>query len=608
MCGIGGQYCYDGKIPDQDLLSRMSARLTHRGPDGEGIRICGSVGLVHRRLAIIDLSEDGLQPMTNEDGTLWLVFNGEIYNYVELREILVRSGHRFASHSDTEVILHAYEEWGVGCVQQFNGMWALALWDERQQRLFCARDRFGIKPFYYTQVDDSFLFASEIKALLAHPKVGRRPHDETLGTYLAWGVQDHSRRTMFDGIFQIPPGHWMMVTPHGPEAPYRYWELKVNPEVKGSEPDDAVAAGLLDRLRSATSLHLRSDVPVGTCLSGGIDSSTLTALINNLIREEAPTSVGSWQKTFSVVFGDMRFDESRYIDEIAAATGVDAYKTEPSPDTLWDDIGDLVYMQDEPFGSLSIYAQYCVMRLAKENVKVVLDGQGADELLGGYLAYQGSYIRGLVRRYRWLTALREVAGSLRHHGGFFRSALSQLAVRKKRRDLLKIRSQAMHRYDGSLDEVLARDLTSTNLPALLHYEDRNSMAFSIESRVPYLDVRLVEYIAALPLDQKIREGVTKFSLRRAIRGIIRETVRCRMDKMGFVTPEEVWMGGVLRPFMLEILRSPAFASRQYWDADAVAQDYLAFLEGKSQYSPEIWRIACTELWLRKFFDGRRDRA
>ena len=199
----------------------MSERLIHRGPDGEGTRICGSTGLVHRRLAIIDLSEEGLQPMTNEDGTLWLVFNGEIYNYVELREELVRNGHRFHSHSDTEVILHAYEEWGDACLNRFNGMWAFALWDGRQQRLFCARDRLGIKPFYYTQAGGSFLFASEIKALLAHPDAGTRPHDLTLGTYLAWGVLDHSGRTMFEGILQLEPAHAMVVTAAGPEKPFR---------------------------------------------------------------------------------------------------------------------------------------------------------------------------------------------------------------------------------------------------------------------------------------------------------------------------------------------------------------------------------------------------
>jgi asparagine synthase (glutamine-hydrolysing) len=559
---------------------------------------------VHRRLAIIDLTEDGLQPMTNEDGTLWLLFNGEIYNYLELRDELIKKGHRFSSHSDTEVILHAYEEWGVGCLPLFNGMWAFALWDEKQQRLFCARDRFGIKPFYYTVVDGSFLFASEIKALLAHPGVGKKPDEQTLGTYLAWGVQDHSDRTMFEGISQLRPAHWMMVTTDGPQAPFQYWDVKVSPTIRSGTADDEVSAGLLDVLRSATRIHLRSDVAIGTCLSGGIDSSTLAVLINSIIKEEAPPSVGSRQKTFSAVFTDKRFDESQYIDEVVEATGVDDHRTEPAPNELRDDIDRLIYMQDEPFGSLSIYAQYCVMRLAKENVKVVLDGQGADELLAGYLAYQGSYIRGLVRRSRLWTALSEAAGSLSHHRGFFRSAIAQLSARRGRRKLLRCRSEAIHRYSGSLDQVLSKELMGNNLQALLHYEDRNAMAFSLESRVPYLDVRFVEYVASLPLNQKIRNGVTKFSLRKAIKGIVPERIRCRMDKMGFVTPEEVWMKEDLRPFMLSVLSSDSFKDRPYWDADAVAKDYIAFLDEKSTYSPEVWRIVCTELWLRKFFDAR----
>ena len=222
MCGIAGQYCFNGRTPDPGLLARMSARLVHRGPDGEGSRICGTVGLVHRRLSIIDLSEEGLQPMTNEDGTLWLVFNGEIYNFIELRDELVKKGHRFHSQSDTEVILHAYEEWGVGCLPLFNGMWAFALWDDKKQQLFCARDRLGIKPFYYAQIEGSFLFASEIKALLAHPVVGMHPDDTTLGTYLSWGVLDHSGRTMFDGVFQLRPAHWMVVNAEGLKEPFRY--------------------------------------------------------------------------------------------------------------------------------------------------------------------------------------------------------------------------------------------------------------------------------------------------------------------------------------------------------------------------------------------------
>lgn len=604
MCGIAGQYCLNGTSPDTTLLSAMGRCLAHRGPDGEGMQICGKTGLVHRRLAIIDLSEEGLQPMTNEDRTLWLVFNGEIYNYLELREDLVRAGHRFHSHSDTEVILHAYEEWGHGCLSRFNGMWAFALWDEKKQELFCSRDRFGIKPFYYTMAGGSFLFASEIKALLAHPEAGPRPDDRTLGTYLAWGVLDHSSRTMFEGIFQLEPAHAMVVTAAGPQQPFRYWDVQVNPAPRSALPDAEVASRLLEVLRDATRIHLRSDVAVGTCLSGGIDSSTLTVLINTLIRDEAPASVGARQKTFSAVFSDKRFDESRYIDEIVAATGVDAHRVEPSPRELWDDIGRLVYLQDEPFGSLSIYAQYCVMRLAQKDVKVVLDGQGADELLAGYLAYQGSYIGSLVRSFRWGTALGELTGSLRHHGGFFRSAFRQIVERRKRRNLLKCPAERMPRYSGSLDRVLYRELTSTNLPALLHYEDRNAMAFSIESRVPFLDYRFVEYVASLPLGQKIRGGVTKRVLRAAIKGIVPESIRCRMDKMGFVTPEEIWMKEDLRPFMLEALSSDSFRNRPYWDAPAVTRNYLAFLEGKSAYSPEIWRIACTELWLRTFFDRR----
>ncbi|NMB79539.1 MAG: asparagine synthase, partial [Methanomicrobiales archaeon] len=289
---------------------------------------------------------------------------------------------------------------------------------------------------------------------------------------------------------------------------------------------------------------------------------------------------------------------------IVKATGVDSRRTEPEPEQLRNDIDHLIWIQDEPFGSLSIYAQYCVMRLAKERVKVVLDGQGADELLAGYIAYQGSYLRGLVGSFQWGAALRESTGSIWHHAGFFRSALRQLIIRRGRRGLLRIKGPRVDRYGGRLDAILARELGSTNLPGLLHYEDRNAMAFSLESRVPFLDYRFVEYVASLPLDQKVRGGVTKVALRNAIKGIVPENIRCRMDKMGFVTPEEVWMKEDLRPFVLEVLSSPSFQERKYWNADAVIKNYLAFLEGKSPYSFEVWRIVCTELWLQTFFDKR----
>jgi len=601
MCGIAGQFALNGEEADATLVRAMADRLLHRGPDGEGSYFSGPIGLAHRRLAIIDLSDEGRQPMGNEDGSLQIVFNGEIYNYLELREELCAAGHRFASATDTEVILHAYEEWGRDCLVRFNGMWAFALWDGRRRELFCARDRLGVKPFYYAVAGGSFLFASEIKALLVHPDVGRMPNDRMLLTFLAWGVADHTAGTMYDGIFQLPPAHAAVVSEEGAGEPERYWDFEVNPAPGGAGADDEAAARRVRALLTdAVRLRLRSDVPVGTCLSGGIDSSTVTALINELLRAENPESVGNRQKTFSVCFDNPLFDESRHIDAVVAATGVDSRRTTPDTVGLWEDIERLLYMQDEPFASLSIYAQYCVMRLAREEVKVVLDGQGADEQLAGYIAYQAPYIRGLFRSGEIFAALREGIGSVRHHRSFFSWAARQFLVRSERRGLLRGSAPEVLRYAGSLDEVLKREIVASNLPLLLHWEDRNSMAFSIEARVPFLDYRLVEYLAGLPLDQKVRRGVTKYVLRRVIRGLVPDAIRCRMDKMGFVTPEEVWMKNELAPHIFELFSTPEFAERPYWDAERVLENYREFLEGKSAYSTEFWRIACAELWLRQF--------
>lgn len=599
MCGIAGQFVLNGEEADAALVGTMGERLAHRGPDGEGSFFSGPVGLAHRRLAIIDLSDEGRQPMGNEDGTLQIVFNGEIYNFREIREELVAAGHRFASATDTEVILHAYEEWGRNCLARFNGMWAFALWDGRRRELFCARDRLGVKPFYYTLAGDSFIFASEIKALRVHPGVGRRPNDRMLSTFLAWGVADHTAETMYDGVFQLPPAHALVVSADGVGEPERYWDFAMSGALGGVD-DEAAARSVRALLTDAVRLRLRSDVPVGTCLSGGIDSSTVTALINELLQAERPESVGERQKTFSVCFDDLRFDESRYIDTVVAVTNVAGRRTTPGTDGLWEDIERLLYMQDEPFASLSIYAQYCVMRLAQGEVKVVLDGQGADEQLGGYIAYQAPYIRGLLRHGDVLAALREGIGSARLHGSFISWAAAQSRVRSERRELLRGSPPEVLRYAGSLEEVLKREVTASNLPLLLHWEDRNSMAFSIEARVPFLDYRLVEHLAGLPLDQKIRGGVTKYVLRRAIRGLVPDAVRCRMDKMGFVTPEEVWMKGELAPHILELFSTPEFTERPYWDAERVLENYRAFLEGKSPYSTEFWRIACAEMWLQGF--------
>ncbi|KQC04408.1 MAG: asparagine synthase [Methanoculleus sp. SDB] len=604
MCGIAGHFAMSGGEPDEMLVRRMSGRLVHRGPDGEGFFRDGRIALAHRRLSIIDLSEHAVQPMTNEDGSLLLVFNGEIYNYRELRKELALLGHRFRSESDSEVILHAFEEWGPECLARFNGMWAFALYDSTCGELFCARDRFGIKPFYYALRDGSLYFASEIKALLEHPGIGTRPDDEMVMAFLAWGVMDHTPATMFAGISQLPPAHFMVV--RGGEAlpPERYWRLFMSDTVvsRGSAEEADAAGRCIDLLRDSVRLRLRSDVPVGTCLSGGIDSSTIVALINGLIRTESPGSVGDRQNTFSARYADERFDEGRFIDIALAGTEISPHSVYPDPDRLKEHLDRLVYMQDEPFGSLSIFAQYCVMHLAGTMVRVVLDGQGADEQLGGYIAYMVPFFRSLVRHPA--RAVSEVGLSLLRHHAFFRDAFVQRQVRSGRRALLSGSVPSINRYEGTLDRVLAAEIEATNLPALLHYEDRNSMAFSVEARVPFLDYRLAEFFGALPLDHKIRRGVTKSVLRKAIKGIVPDAIRCRMDKVGFAAPDEVWMKEDLRALICSILTSESFRKRKYWNATAVEESFRDFLAGTSAYSHEIWRIVCTELWLRSFFDGR----
>jgi len=583
MCGIGGQFCYKGGEVNRELLNKISDKLIHRGPDGEGKYISDKIGLIHRRLAIIDLTEDGAQPMSNEDKSLVITFNGEIYNYIELREELKTLGHLFKSNSDTEVILHAYEEWGSACVNRFNGMWAFAIWDSKKQELFCARDRFGIKPFYYTISNGSFFFASEIKAL----PVNFKPNDKMVNMFLAWGMQDCCEETMFDGVYQIEPGFTLTVSKYG-ISKYHYWIPTINENISGG-CDYTKLRGLID---NAVRIHLRSDVPVGSCLSGGIDSSVIVSLITS-----------NKQKTFSAVFENKQFDESKYINKVIKDKKPDCVFVEPTPYRLLKDIDDLIYIQDEPFGSLSIYAQYCVMRLAMGNVKVLLDGQGADELFAGYLGYQVAYIKGLIKSLHFWTAAKESVGFIKRHYDFILNSIGETRIRSRYRKCLKNVPTCEDRYKPPLDIVLKYELISTNLPALLHYEDRNSMAFSIEARVPYLDINLVEYVTKLPLGEKIRNGVSKFSLRESVHGIIPELIRTRKDKMGFVTPEEMWMKNELREFIHGVISSESFKGRKYWNYKEVEKCYDEFDKGEIKYSWILWRIVCTELWMRRFIDG-----
>ncbi|MBP2133366.1 asparagine synthase (glutamine-hydrolyzing) [Methanomicrobium sp. W14] len=606
MCGIAGHYAFLGHDVDKDLLEKMSETLVHRGPDDSGIYCDDKTGLVHRRLSIIDLTAEGKQPMTNEDGSVWLVFNGEIYNYPELRMELLEKGHVFQTKTDSEVIIHSYEEWGEECLLKFNGMWAFAVWDKNTQTLFCARDRLGIKPFYYSISEKGIIFASEIKALCRDAGTGRRVNEEKLTAFLKWGISDYDDETMFEGVYQLLPGHYMTVHKDSADIT-KYWDTNPSKEVVSKKgADKGLSEKFLNLLSDSVKIHLRSDVDVGTCLSGGLDSSTITMIINGLKKENQSGGTEGAQNTFSAVFSDKRFDESEYIKVVADSSDVTPHYVSPDPKELWEDIDHLIYSNDEPFLQLTLYSQYCVMRDIGRNVKVVLDGQGADEMLGGYIAYFFCYIKDLFKKGHPVKAALETFGVLRNHRSFLSYAVPQFFVRKKRRNLIKGGDIPLKRYQGSLNEALDTDLKSTNLPYLLHWEDRTSMAFSVEARVPFLDFRVVEFLSSLPADQKIRKGVTKYILRKAIKGVVPEKIRCRMDKKGFSTPEEVWMKEDLKGNISGIINSESFKKRNYWNFNEVREEYDRFLDGKSGYSSEIWRIVCTELWLRIFFDKRSD--
>ena len=629
MCGIAGIYRFDGQPVDGALLDAMIGRLSQRGPDDAGCFLAGPLGLAFRRLAILDRSPAGHQPMHSPDGALTLVFNGELYNFLELRAALADRGYPFRSATDTEVLLAAYATWDLACLPRLRGMWAFALWDARQQRLLCARDRFGIKPFYYHLTPTRFAFASELKALLADPTTPRQPNLPRLADYLVYGYLDHTPETCFAGLLQLPPGHYLLLEAGTPTPTLRrYWTLAPQPALA---LDAATAAAHIRTLLTASvQRQLQSDVPVGTCLSGGLDSSSIVVLVNQLLQRGAVarTVIGPQQATFSACYADARYDERRYIAAVVAATGVANYRTFPSGEGLLQDLADLIWHQEEPCGSTSVYAQWCVMRLARAHgVTVLLDGQGGDELFAGYHTYFGTYFASLLRRGRLIQLRRELAAYERRHGRsglpLLRAALGSTlppALRRALRSLVPRQPPAwlgaqLRDYShvwpdpGSpfrdpFDRQLHEFLTAQNLPALLHYEDRSSMAFSIEARVPFLDEELVEFVFALPGEYLLRDGETKWVLRQALRGLLPEAVRTRQDKLGFATPGGDWLRGPLRPLVDEILASSTLAQRGFVAPEKLRARWERHKAGLIDDHLVLWRCLHLELWARRFLDQR----
>jgi asparagine synthase (glutamine-hydrolysing) len=619
VCGICGIVAL-GRPPETETVSRMASELDHRGPDGAGSFAAEGVALGFRRLAIIDLSDAGDQPFASEDGALQLVHNGEVYNYRELRRELEAHGHRFRSATDTEVILAAYREWGERCVERFNGMWAFALWDGPRRRLFASRDRFGVKPFYYRLDGERLAFASEPRAFRADPDARLEPNPRAVREYLEQAYLDHTEETFFAGIRKLPPAHSLVFDDDGLRIE-RYWRLKPHDPPAG-DPAEAVRELFLDSVR----LRLRSDVPVGTALSGGIDSSAIAVCVDRLLRTEAENAVavGSRQRTFTAYFEDPGFDERPYAEAVVEQTGAEPRWISFSDDELVDDLPRIVEAQGEPFGSTSICAGWYVMREAKRSgLTVMLDGQGGDEVLAGYRAHLGHRLADLLADRRFGELRAELAGFSAEHSPIalvtalsrpFAPELVTRIVRARARgsaglvhpDLRSVPAAAAPNGSPFPDRLRRHQqliLTRRGLPELLRYEDRNSMAHSLEARVPFLDYRLVELCFSLPGGELVGGGRTKAVLRRALRDLLPPSVRERRDKLGFVTPEKRWLRGRLGELAADVFASRSFAERGFVDAAAARRRLERHRRGELEAGMELWRALNLELWARQYLDG-----
>lgn len=626
MCGLAG--IFGGRPALHRSIFQMTAVQAHRGPDDHGHVFLGGgpalfarepndaqvpsrlLALGHRRLSILDCTEAGRQPMASADGEDWIAYNGEVYNYVELREDLSRLGHRFHTGTDTEVILAAYRQWGNDCFARFNGMWGIALWDGRRQQLVLSRDRLGVKPLHYAFVGNVLYFASEIKGILAALPEAPRANAVVVADYLKWGSVNHADQTFFAGIQAFPPGHFAVVAPDSPTRliPQGFW----TPDAKQVSANfDEAATHFRDLFSDAVRLRMRSDVKVGSCLSGGLDSSSIVCVAAGL------TGAAGGMNTFTSVFDDPRFDERQWAALVNEAARAQPHYVTPSQQTFLADLDALVWHQEEPFTSASIYAQWCVMREArKAGVPVLLDGQGADEGLCGYRKFYLFYLRELARAGRWPALLGELA-QLALHGDRgllrWREGSRYLPAFLRRRvsgvdgwvDPGFASAYSQSRIDlGGYKPVAERqkdDLLRFSVPSLLRYEDRNSMAWSIESRVPFLDYRLVEWLLTLPTEVKLAGGRTKAVLREALRGTVPQKVLDRRDKMGFVTPQQEWLKTQLGETMADAFRPGRFRAARFLRAEALGDSLRAYRTGDSNISDgALFRAYMLHAWMERF--------
>jgi len=630
MCGIVGMMRFDGQRVDARDLDVMRDTLHHRGPDAAGSYIDEGIGLALRRLAIIDLSPAGHQPMSNEDGTVWIVFNGEIYNYVELRTELIARGHTFSSHTDTEVIVHLYEELGERCVERLRGMFGFVIWDKRRQLMFGARDRIGLKPFHYYIDEKQFICASEIKAILVAPGVPRRASNEGVSDYL-FAEFPLGSGTMFEGIHKLRPGHSITVSRDGVRVE-KYWDVDF--AYNHARSDAQVCNELADLLDEAVRIHCRSDAELGCHLSGGLDSSIVTGLASRHRRS---------LKTFSIRFGEGGwYDETAFARTAADFAHAQYLEAVPNGRDFAHLLPGLVWHMEMPLPNLGGFSYYTVSRLAASHAKVALTGHGGDEVFAGYAAQfqtafgvnpfaNGVYsdsssngTNGLGARARMMSFARRIASlgfsdfGDRLKGRFLRRppGPEQLwmalhaGVSARRNPMVSSKFIAALSGYSPVDEYLApfREAQTTELldrclyhdlrsylPALLHMEDRMSMSVSVESRAPLIDHKIVEFMGTVPPMQKVPGMQPKGLLRNAAKGAIPEIIRSRRDKRPFPVPFDHWAGGILGDVSREVLLSPRSLDRGIFNPDRLRRWDLD--------NQELWTALNLELWFQIFIDN-----
>lgn len=622
MCGITGIYNFKTLKPaDGNIIYSMNKAISYRGPDNEGIHLNEELALGHRRLSIIDLSEAANQPLPNEDCTIWLVFNGEIYNYVELIPELIEKGHIFKSKTDSEVIIHAYEEWGEDCLKKFNGMFAFALWDETKKKLFLARDRIGVKPLYYTFDDDGIIFASEIKALLKHPnKQSPSLEPQALYNYIRESFVA-GEKTFFKDIFKLKAGHFIVID-NANIKEHCYWKLPVTATGQDLSEKEYVEK-LRELIIDAVKIRLRSDVPVGFHLSGGLDSSSIVSIASKFFDVDV--------RTFSGRFSEApEYDEGYFIDivsknsktthsEIIAEIG----KNFP------EDMKQAIYMLDEPVVGPGVLPQIEVCKMVKNNgVTVVLGGQGADEILAGY----DKYLTGFLRSYPYLNLFKnknfkEFNENLSYNKTLIQNTFIKSYVVDKFPALKNVKNKVFSKeflntidisdtnYNNYLKlypEISSLKLTDFEkmlhydavnyLHGLLHVEDRTSMAVSLESRTPFVDYRILEFAFQMPSSLKIKNLFLKYMLRKAMKDILPEEIRKRKDKKGFPTPINLWFKTTQKDYLNSLLFSSKFKERNLFDPAYIQLLFNEHLAGKD-HSLKLWPVLNTEIWFQTFIDN-----